>query len=100
LLEFIHQLHSIRVTRTMNVADIQVFDSGFAYDHGRLDYMTEGKLKIKRTENAADGVTWQVERKRSVMPLTPLQVLLTEGVSKFHPQAGKPYAVNERLRAE
>lgn len=60
-----------------------VASAGLAYDHAHLDYMTEGKLKIKRTQkDAADGVTWQVERKRPIMPLTPLPVSQAEGVKQ------------------
>ena len=58
-----------------------VASAGLAYDHAHLDYMTEGKSKIKRTQkDAADGVTRQVERKRPIMPLTPLPVSQAEGV--------------------
>ena len=58
-----------------------VASAGLAYDHAHLDYLTEGKLNVKRTQrDATDGVTWQVERKRPIMPLTPLAVSQAEGV--------------------
>jgi hypothetical protein len=60
-----------------------VASAGLAYDHAHLDYLTEGKLKIKRTQkDAADGVTWQVERKRPILPLTPPPVAQAEGVKQ------------------
>jgi hypothetical protein len=58
-----------------------VASAGLAYDHAHLDYLTEGKLNVKRTQrDVADGVTWQVERKRPIMPLTPPPVSQAEGV--------------------
>jgi hypothetical protein len=58
-----------------------VASAGLAYDHAHLDYLTEGNLKVKRTQkDAADGVTWQVERKRPILPLTPSPVSQAEGV--------------------
>jgi hypothetical protein len=58
-----------------------VASAGLAYDHAHLDYLTEGKLNIKRTQkDAADGVTWQTERKRPILPLTPPPVSQAEGV--------------------
>jgi hypothetical protein len=60
-----------------------VASAGLAYDHAHLDYLTEGNLKVKRTQkDAAEGVTWQVERKRPIMPLTPPPVPQAEGVKK------------------
>jgi hypothetical protein len=54
-----------------------------AYDHAHLDYLTEGNLKVKRTQkDAAEGVTWQVERKRPILPLTPPPVSQAEGVKQ------------------
>jgi hypothetical protein len=58
-----------------------VASAGLAYDHAHLDYLTEGKLRIRRTQrDAADGVTWQVERKRPILPLIPPPVPHAEGV--------------------
>jgi Zinc carboxypeptidase len=60
-----------------------VASAGLAYDHAHLDYLTEGKLNIKRTQkDAAEGVTWQVERKRPILPLTPPPVPQAEGVKQ------------------
>jgi hypothetical protein len=60
-----------------------VASAGLAYDHAHLDYLTEGNLKVKRTQkDAADGVTWQVERKRPILPLTPPTVSQAEGVKQ------------------
>ena len=58
-----------------------VASAGLAYDHAHLDYLTEGKLNVKRTQkDAAEGVTWQTERKRPIQPLTPPPVSQAEGV--------------------
>ena len=60
-----------------------VASAGLAYDHAHLDYMTEGKLKINRTQrDTSDGVMWRVERKRPILPLTPLPVAQAEGVKQ------------------
>jgi hypothetical protein len=60
-----------------------VASAGLAYDHAHLDYLTEGKLRIKRTQkDASDGVTWQVERKRPILPLKPPPVSQAEGVKQ------------------
>lgn len=60
-----------------------VASAGLAYDHAHLDYISEGKLNIKRTQHdAGDGVTWHVERKRPITPLTPLPVPHAEGVKE------------------
>jgi hypothetical protein len=60
-----------------------VASAGLAYDHAHLDYLTEGNPKIKRTQkDAADGVTWQVERKRPILPLTLPSVPQAEGVKQ------------------
>jgi hypothetical protein len=60
-----------------------VASAGLAYDHAHLDYISEGKLNIKRTQHdAGDGVTWHVERKRPITPLTPLPVAHAEGVKE------------------
>jgi len=58
-----------------------VASAGLAYDHAHLDYMSEGKLDIKRTQkDAGDGVTWHVERKRPIMPLNSVPVPEAVGV--------------------
>jgi hypothetical protein len=60
-----------------------VASAGLAYDHAHLDYIGEGKLNIKRTQHdAGDGVTWHVERKRPITPLTPLPVPHADGVKE------------------
>jgi hypothetical protein len=60
-----------------------VASAGLAYDHAHLAYLTEGNLKVKRTQkDAAEGVTWQVERKRPILPLTPPPVSQAEGVKQ------------------
>jgi hypothetical protein len=60
-----------------------VASAGLAYDHAHLDYISEGKLNIKRTQHdAGDGVTWHVERKRPIIPLTPPPVPHAEGVKE------------------
>jgi hypothetical protein len=60
-----------------------VASAGLAYDHAHLDYLTEGNLKVKRTQkDAAEGVTWQVERKRPIMPLIPPPVPQADGVKQ------------------
>jgi hypothetical protein len=49
-----------------------VASAGLAYDHAHLDYLSEGKLDIKRTKrDAGDGVTWRMERTRPTLPLHP-----------------------------
>ncbi len=54
-----------------------------AYDHAHLDYLSEGKLNIKRTQrDVGEGVTWHVERKRPITPLAPLPVGRAEGVKE------------------
>lgn len=58
-----------------------VASAGLAYDHAHLDYISEGKLRIKRTQrDAANGVTWRVERTRPILPLNPPPVTNAEGV--------------------
>ncbi|HEY4354225.1 MAG TPA: M14 family metallopeptidase [Acidobacteriaceae bacterium] len=58
-----------------------VASAGLAYDHAHLDYISEGKLRIKRTQrDAPNGVTWHVERTRPILPLTPPPVSNAEGV--------------------
>jgi hypothetical protein len=60
-----------------------VASAGLAYDHAHLDYLTEGNPKIKRTQkDVEDGVTWRVERKRPILPLTPPPVPQAEGVKQ------------------
>jgi hypothetical protein len=60
-----------------------VASAGLAYDHAHLDYISEGKLEIKRTQHdAGDGVTWQVERTRPIMPLLPAQLPHADGVKE------------------
>jgi hypothetical protein len=57
-----------------------VASAGLAYDHAHLDYIAEGKLRIKRTQNdAGEGVTWHVERTRPILPLTPVPNARVEG---------------------
>jgi hypothetical protein len=47
-----------------------VAGAGLAYDHAHLEYLTEGKLNVKHTQkDAPGGVSWQVERKRPIMPV-------------------------------
>ena len=61
-----------------------VASAGLAYDHAHLEYMTEGKLNVKRTQkDTPDGVSWKVERKRPIMPL---------------PQPGAPVPVAEGVK--
>lgn len=61
----------------------RVASAGLAYDHAHLDYMTEVKLKINRTQrDTAEGAMWRVERKRPILPLTPPPVAQTEGVKQ------------------
>ena len=46
-----------------------VAGAGLAYDHAHLDYMSEGKLNLKRTQrDTPDGVAWKLERKRPILP--------------------------------
>jgi len=60
-----------------------VASAGLAYDHAHLDYISEGKLDIKRTQHdAGDGVTWHVERTRPIMPLHPAQLPHADGVKE------------------
>jgi hypothetical protein len=60
-----------------------VASAGLAYDHAHLDYISEGKLNIKRTQlDSGGGVTWHVERKRPITPLAPLPVAHAEGVKE------------------
>ncbi len=49
-----------------------VAGAGLAYDHAHLKYLSEGRFKIKRTEKEFfDGVQWQVNRDRPVLPASP-----------------------------
>lgn len=58
-----------------------VASAGLAYDHAHLEYISEGKLRIKHTQHdAVDGVTWHVERTRPILPLVPPPVAHAEGV--------------------
>ncbi len=60
-----------------------VATAGLAYDRAHLDYMTEGKLEIKRTQrDAGDGVTWHAARKRPIMPFMPVLVPEAVGVKQ------------------
>jgi hypothetical protein len=62
-----------------------VAGAGLAYDHAHLDYMTEGKLDVKRTQrDTSDGVAWKIERKRPIMPLPQPNVPapMAEGVKQ------------------
>ena len=48
-----------------------VAGAGLAYDHAHLKYLSDGKFKIKRTQKEFfDGVQWQVNRDRPVLPET------------------------------
>jgi hypothetical protein len=48
-----------------------VASAGLAYDHAHLEYLSEGKLNVTRTQkDMPDGVSWKLERKRPIMPLT------------------------------
>ena len=49
-----------------------VAGAGLAYDHAHLKYLSDGKFKIKRTQKEFfDGVQWQVNRDRPVLPANP-----------------------------
>jgi hypothetical protein len=42
---------------------------GLAYDHAHLTYLDEGEFKITHTEkDYSNGVTWEVERERPILP--------------------------------
>ena len=46
-----------------------VAGAGLAYDHAHLNFLSDGKFKIKRTQKEFfDGVQWQVNRDRPVLP--------------------------------
>ncbi len=46
-----------------------VAGAGLAYDHAHLQFLTDGKFKIKRTQKEFfDGVQWSVNRDRPVLP--------------------------------
>ncbi|HEY8996858.1 MAG TPA: hypothetical protein VIM60_03115, partial [Edaphobacter sp.] len=46
-----------------------VAGAGLAYDHAHLQYLTDSKFKIKRTQKEFfDGVQWQVNRDRPMVP--------------------------------
>jgi hypothetical protein len=48
-----------------------VAGAGLAYDHAHLQFLTDGKFKIKRTQKEFfDGVQWSVNRDRPVLPET------------------------------
>jgi hypothetical protein len=58
-----------------------VAGAGLAYDHAHLDYMTEGKLNVKRTQrDTPDGVAWKIDRKRPIMPISTDPLPAAEGV--------------------
>lgn len=49
-----------------------VAGAGLAYDHAHLKYLSDGRFKIKRTQKEFfDGVQWQVNRDRPVLPPNP-----------------------------
>ncbi|WP_419805915.1 M14 family metallopeptidase [Terriglobus sp.] len=46
-----------------------VAGAGLAYDHAHLQFLSDGKFKIKRTQKEFfDGVQWSVNRDRPVLP--------------------------------
>ena len=46
-----------------------VASAGLAYDHAHLQFLSDGKFKIKRTQKEFfDGVQWSVNRDRPVLP--------------------------------
>jgi hypothetical protein len=46
-----------------------VASAGLAFDHAHLEYFTQGKYKITRTQkDFFDGVQWSVDRDRPVLP--------------------------------
>jgi hypothetical protein len=48
-----------------------VAGAGLAYDHAHLQFLSDGKFKIKRTQKEFfDSVQWQVNRDRPVLPDT------------------------------
>jgi hypothetical protein len=58
-----------------------VASAGLAYDHAHLEYMSEGKLDVKRTQHdAPEGVQWKIDRKRPIMPMPGLSLPPAEGV--------------------
>ncbi len=60
-----------------------VASAGLAYDHAHLDYLSEGKLDIKHTQqDAGEGVTWRVSRTRPIMPLNPLSLEHVDGITE------------------
>ena len=46
-----------------------VASAGLAYDHAHLQYLSDAKSNIKRTQKEFyDGVSWKVDRKRPMLP--------------------------------
>lgn len=46
-----------------------VASAGLAYDRAHLQYLTDAKMKIKRTQKEFfDGVNWKVDRERPMLP--------------------------------
>ncbi len=61
-----------------------VAGAGLAYDHAHLQFLTDGKFKIKRTQKEFfDGVQWSVNRDRPVLP-----DVKTDTTPAAPPQAG------------
>lgn len=57
--------------------------AGLAFDHAHLEYLAEGRLRIKRTQHdAGEGVTWHVERDRPILPVHPPAVSVAVGVKE------------------
>jgi hypothetical protein len=60
-----------------------VAGAGLAYDHAHLQYLTDSKFKIKRTQKEFfDGVQWQQNRER---PMVPELKPAVEGAAKQPP---------------
>lgn len=61
-----------------------VAGAGLAYDHAHLQFLNDGKFKIKRTQKEFfDGVQWSVNRDRPVLPDAK-----TDGSPATPPQGG------------
>jgi hypothetical protein len=57
--------------------------AGLAFDHAHLEYLAEGRLRIRRTQHdAGEGVTWHVERDRPILPVHPPAVSVAVGVKE------------------
>jgi hypothetical protein len=60
-----------------------VASAGLAYDHAHLEYMSEGKLDVKRTQHdLPDGVQWKIDRTRPILPLPGLALPPAEGIAQ------------------